>query len=111
MALDPNEAARRALIAYRQLGAIVKEPVGVESASASAESYNQILETLNQCFAIDKSFSDAVIHLKPLEKAHGAVILSYQLDAYGAILLATAHDFIETYLPPEEKKQAFGSDT
>jgi hypothetical protein len=111
MALDLNEAAKRAFIAYRQLDAIVKEPVGVDSATSYAESYNRILETLNQCFAIDKSFSDAVSHLKPLEKAHGAVILSYQLDAYGAILLATAHDFIEMYLSPEEKKKAFGFNT
>ncbi len=111
MALDLNGAAKRALIAYRQLGAIVKEPVGVHSATSCAESYNRILDTLNQCFAIDKPFSDAVSHLEPLEKAHGAVILSYQFDAYGAIPLGAAHDFIEMYLSPEEKKKAIGFDT
>lgn len=111
MAQDPNEAAKRALIAYRQLSAIVKEPVGVDSATAYAESYNRILESLKQCFSIDKSYSDAVNHLEPLEKAHGAVILSYQLDAYGAVLLATAHAFIELYLSPEEKKKALGFHT
>jgi hypothetical protein len=38
-------------------------------------------------------------------------ISSRRMDAYGAILLATAHDFIELYLSPEEKKKAFGFDT
>jgi hypothetical protein len=39
---------KRALNAYRQLSEIVKEPVGVDCATAQAESYNR-------SFSIDKS--------------------------------------------------------
>lgn len=43
MSFDTNETAKRALIAYRQLDAIVKDGVGVASAKAQAESYDRIL--------------------------------------------------------------------
>jgi len=48
MALELNEAAKRALNAYRQLSEIVKEPVSVDCATAQAESDNRILESLDQ---------------------------------------------------------------
>jgi hypothetical protein len=104
MALDPNEAAKRVLIAYRQLSEILKEPIGLLSALAHLESYNRILNTLHECFSVDKAFQNSVSHLKPL-----ASDVEYRnLESDGRVLLATAHTFIELYLSPEEKKKAIG---
>ncbi len=89
----------------------MKEPVGVASAIAHVDTYNRILDTLNQCFSIDKSFSDAVSHLKHLQKGAGGINLATQLDADGPILLATAHAFIELHLSAEDKKKAIGFHT
>ncbi len=68
MALDPNELAKKALIAYRQLQEIVKADIGMESARAHRDSYNRILETLNKCFAIDPAFAEAIRHIHPFEQ-------------------------------------------
>lgn len=104
---DLNEAAKRVLIAYRQLSKIVKS-VGVASALANIVSYNRILDTLNQCFSINPAFSDAVSHLHPLDETGGSAQLAAQVKADAAILLATSHAFIELYLSPEDKKKAIG---
>jgi hypothetical protein len=107
MAMDPNEAAKRALIAYRQLSEIVKDPIGYGSAKAHLQSYNRILDSLNECFSsIDKSFADSVKHLHTLSDFGGT--LPDQMESDGKILLATARGFIEFYLSAEEKKKAFG---
>jgi hypothetical protein len=110
VAIDPNEAARRALIAYRQLNEIVKEEIGLASAKAHLTSYNRILETLNECFAFDKAFVDSINHLKPLG-SQKPMETSYQMESDGKVLLATAHSFIEMYLSPEEKKKVIGFHT
>lgn len=109
MALDPNEAGKRVFIAYRQLHEIVKDGVGVSAAKANLISYNKILETLNQCFAIDVAFKDAVNHLHPVgyDAAH-ALEIAHKIQADGKVLLATAHSFIEMYLSADDKKKAFG---
>jgi len=109
MALDPSELAKKALIAYRQLSEIVKDHIGVTSAIVHSESYNQILDTLNHCFAIDKTFEDSVKHLHHLQE--GTPHLSYKMESDGKVLLATAHSFIEMYMSPEEKKKTFGFHT
>src|SRR5215468_9760735 len=100
MSLDTNEAAKKALIAYRQLEPIVEDGVGVASAKAQAESYDRILETLKQCFSLDKAFSDSVGHLKPLAVTvrGDAMQGAHQIEGDGRVLLATAHSFIELYL-------------
>jgi DNA-binding SARP family transcriptional activator len=104
MALDPNEAGKRALIAYRQLSEIVKSDIGVTSAKTYLESYNQILGTLVSCFTIDPAFTDAVKHLRKLGGSLDH--LSNQMESDGKVLLATARAFIELYLSPEDKKKA-----
>jgi hypothetical protein len=109
--LDAHEAAKRALIAYRQLSEIAKEDVGVSSAKAHVESYNKILETMNRCFSIDRAFSDAVSHLRPLGLTVDGIRLAHQMESDGRILLATAHSFIELYLSAEDRKKAFGFHT
>jgi hypothetical protein len=87
MAVDQNEAAKRALIAYRQLNEIVKEPIGYSDARAHLQSYNRILATLNDCFsAIDKSFADSVKHLQTLGDVGGT--LPDMMESDGKILLA-----------------------
>lgn len=110
MAVDTNETAKKVLIAYRQLEAIVKDGVGVASAKAQAESYDRILETLKQCFSLDKAFSDSISHLKPLSTlARGdAMHAAYQMESDGGVLLAAAHSFIELYLSPDDKKKVLG---
>ncbi len=108
MAMDPHEAAKRALIAYRQLSEIVKDHIGVADAKAHMASYDRILETLNQCFAFDKAFLDSISHLKPLSRSSDAMQASFQMESDGKVLLATAHSFIEMYLSPEDKKKAIG---
>ena len=106
MALDPNEAAKRVLIAYRQLNELVKEHIGFASAAANIESYNRILASLNECFSIDKAFASSVSHLRPLRDETNN--LPFQMESDGKILLSTAHSFIELYLSPEEKKKTIG---
>jgi hypothetical protein len=109
MALDSQDAAKRAFIAHQQLSEIAKEHIGVSSAKAHVESYNRILATLNQCFSIDPAFKDAVSHLQALRYTGGSGLeLSDQLESDGRILLATAHSFIQLYLSPEEKKKTIG---
>ena len=101
-------SGQRVLVAYRQLSEIRKGK-GVSSARAHMISYNRILNTLNECFSIDRVFADAVSHLRALEHSEGGGFqLSCQLEADGAVLLATAHSFIELYLSPEDKKKAIG---
>jgi hypothetical protein len=110
MSLGPQEAAKKVLIAYRQLEAILKDGVGVASGKAQAESYDRILETLNQCFSFDKEFSDSISHLKPVGPTARADAMraAYQIESDGTVLLATAHSFIELYLAPDDKKKAIG---
>jgi hypothetical protein len=110
MALDPNEAAKRAFIAYQQLNEIVKNDIGVSSAKAHLDSYNRILEVLTQCFSIDPAFKDAISHLHALTHRGivGAMDAGYQMESDGRVLLATARSFIELYLSPEEKKKTIG---
>jgi hypothetical protein len=107
--MDPNEAAKRALIAYRQLSEIAKETLHFASGDAYVETYNRVLENLKQCFTLDKAFLESIGHLKPL--ARGANDLPYQMSCDSKILLATTHSFIEMYLSPEEKKKAIGFHT
>ncbi len=104
--MEPNEAAKRALIAYRQLNEMVKDNIGVASAKAHVTSYNKILDTLNQCFEVDPSFSDAVRHLSHLQP--GMHDLSFQMESDGRTLLATAHAFLELYLSADDRKKAIG---
>lgn len=108
MPFDPHEAAKRVLIAYRQLNEIIKEEhIGLVSAVTHVESYNRILDILNECFSIDKAFVASVSHLHHLQD--GTKQLSYQMESDGRILRATAHSFIEMYLSPEDKKKLLGS--
>jgi hypothetical protein len=111
MALDPNDAAKRVLIAYRQLSEIVKEEIGVASAKAHIESYDRILATLNECFSVDKAFSDSISHIKPLGQSFDAMRASYQMESDGKVLLAAAHSFIEMHLSPENRNKAIGFHT
>jgi len=106
MPLYPNEAAKRVLINYRQLGAMLKDPIGVLTAKTSVDSYNRILDSLRECFVIDGAFSDAVSHLQRLHTHMEH--LSYQMESDGKVLLATAHSFIELYLSPADKQKAIG---
>jgi hypothetical protein len=106
MALDPQEAAKHVFIAYRQLDAIVKNDIGFVTAKTQLQTYNHILETLKQCFAIDKAFADAVKHFQPCRA--GDENLAFQMESDGRTLLATAHSFIELYLSPEDKGKAIG---
>jgi hypothetical protein len=109
MADNPQELAKKALIAYRQLHEIVKETLGHETAKAHLDSYNRIVETLNECFAIDPAFADAIKHIHAFgEPLAPGVRLVFKMEADGKILLATAHSFIEMYLSPEDKKKAIG---
>jgi hypothetical protein len=110
MSLDTSEAAKKVLIAYRQLEAMVRDGVGVASAKAQVESYDRILETLKQCFSLDKAFADSISHLNSLSTlARGdAMLAAHQMEADGGVLLATAHSFIELYLSPEDKKKVLG---
>jgi hypothetical protein len=110
MTLDPQQAAKKVLIAYRQLEAMLKHHVGVASAKALAESYDRVLETLRQCFSFDEAFSDSISHLKSLSTLARVEPMdaAYQIEADGKVLLATAHSFIELYLSPEEKRKAIG---
>src|SRR5215470_7179974 len=93
MVLDPNEAARRVFIAYRQLSEIMKE-VNYATAAASLTSYNRILDTLNECFQIDSAFKHAVGHLRYLGQGDENK-LPFQMKSDGRVLLATAQSFIE----------------
>jgi hypothetical protein len=104
-------AAKRALICYRQLDELLKDIVGAK-ARARLESYNSILETLKECFAHDADFADTVKHLRPIrpEGLRGGEA-QLKLGADGAVLIATAHSFIELYLSPEDKKKAIGFHT
>ena len=111
MALDPNDAAKRVLICYRQLNELLKDIAGTK-ARARLESYNHILETLKECSALDLAFADAVRHLQPIQpEGLAAGEAHLKLGADGAVLLATAHSFIELYLSPEEKKKTMGFHT
>src|SRR5215472_5061198 len=98
MAPQPEDIARQVLIAYRQLESIVKSDIGAVTARTQLQSYNRILETLKQCFSIDKVFSDSVNHLQPLGPSLDD--LPWQMESDGRVLLATAHSFIELYLSP-----------
>lgn len=106
MSLDPNEAAKRVLINYRQLDAMVKDHIGILTANTNLESYNRILRSLMDCFVVDESFRESIKHLRPLSDSTDN--LSYQMESDGKVLLATAHSFIEMYLSPEDKKKAIG---
>jgi hypothetical protein len=110
MALEPQQAAKKVLIAYRQLEAMLKDHIGVASVKAQAESYDRILETFRQCFSFDKAFSDSISHLRSLGTSARVEPMdaAFQIEADGKLLLATAHSFIELYLSPEEKKKAIG---
>jgi hypothetical protein len=66
MALDPQQVAKRVLIAYKQLNEIIKDSINPLEANAHIESYNRILDTLNECFAIDEVFKKAISHLRHL---------------------------------------------
>jgi len=103
--MEPNDAAKRVLIGYRQLNEILKENIGISRAQARLESYNQILGTLQKCFALDPAFADAVHHLHPLRESED---LRWRMESEGQVLLATAHSFIELYLSPEDKKKTIG---
>ena len=107
MALDSNDAAKRVLICYRQLTELLKDlkDITMVEAEARLKSYNHILETLKECFALDSTFTDSVKHLQPISSG-GAPNL--KLGADGVVLLATAHSFIELYLSPEYKSKAIG---
>jgi hypothetical protein len=107
MSLEPNDVAKRVLIDYRQLSAIVKEDIGILTAATSCDSYNRILASLKRCFEIDESFGEAIAHFRSLNK-DSTDNLSYQMVSDGRVLLATAHSFIEMYLSPEDKKKAIG---
>jgi|SRR6266478_3316442 len=106
MALDPQEAAKHVFIAYRQLEAIVKDDIGFVTAKTQLQTYNHILETLKQCFTVDKAFSDAVKHFQSCRASDEN--LPFQMESDGRTLLATAHSFIELYLSPEDKRKAIG---
>src|ERR1700675_3508646 len=105
--VEQNEAGKRALIAYRQLEAILKEGVGVRDSQIIADTYDKVLETLKHCFSIDPAFEEAVKHLRRPDRAD-SMSLAYKLESDGKILLATAHAFIELYLSTEDKKKAIG---
>jgi hypothetical protein len=100
--MEANEAAKRVFIAYRQLEEILKSGIGFQSFHSQMPSYNRILTTLKQCFAIDPLFQEAVEHL---ETDPGNL---YKMTADAKVLLATAHSFIELYLSPEDKKKSIG---
>jgi hypothetical protein len=106
MGIDPNDAAKRVLIAYRQLTSILKESIVHASAKAHLLSYNKILDTMKECFSIDSAFAESVQHLKPLGTDLGG--LAHQMESDGKCLIATAHAFIEFYLSAEDKKNAIG---
>jgi len=57
MPLDPNEAAKRVLINYRQLGAMLKDPIGVLTAKTSVDSYNRILDSLVTLYPICNGYT------------------------------------------------------
>jgi len=106
MPLTPHDAARKALIAYRQLQQMVKDRIGGKAAAAYIKSYNRILKTLTECFAVDDAFKEAVSHLRPLDDSTDH--LSYQMECDARMLLAAAHGFIELYLSAEDKAKAIG---
>ena len=103
--MEPNDAAKRVLIGYRQLSEILKTQLGIMSAQTRLESYNRILSSLQECFALDPAFADAVHHLHPLRESED---LRWRMESEGQVLLATAHSFIELYLSPEDKKKTIG---
>jgi hypothetical protein len=105
--VEPSEAAKRALISYRQLEAILKDGVGVRDSQAVVDTYDKVLETLKHCFSIDPAFEEAVKHVRKPDRAD-SMSLAYRLESDGKILLATAHAFIELYLSTEDKQKAIG---
>jgi hypothetical protein len=105
--MEPNEAAKRAFVAYRQLDAVLEGRPGYSSIYAAADTYDRVLKTLQECFSIDSSFADAVKHIKQPDRADKSHLIP-QLRTDGEVLRATAHAFIELYLSPEEKKKAIG---
>jgi hypothetical protein len=79
--MEPSDAAKRVLIAYRQLEAILQPGVvGASSVTAAADSYDKILETLKQCFSVDPLFEDAVKHLHSPSRGAGKLPLVHQLE-------------------------------
>lgn len=104
---DPNETAKRVLIAYQQLSEITKEHLHYGNAPAYLGSYNRILDTLKECFSIDSGFTHAIEHLVHLRNGDNDK-LPNQMECDAKILRATAHSFIELYLSPEEKKKTIG---
>jgi hypothetical protein len=104
---DANEAAKRVLIAYQQLGEVVKEHLHFGNAPAYLASYNRILDTLKECFSLDPDFQSAIQHLAHLRNGDNDK-LPNQMECDAKILRATAHSFIELYLSPEEKKKTIG---
>jgi hypothetical protein len=103
----PSEAdmAKQAFIAYKQLEAFLRGPINFSTLGALIPSYNNILDRLLECFAIDSVFSQSVAHLRPYGNGQDN---PFQMKSDGDILLATAHSFIELYLSPEEKKKTVG---
>src|ERR1700691_2000790 len=106
MPTDPTEVAKRVLIDYRQLEAMLKDHIGIMTAKVNLGNYNRILKSLMDCFVIDESFRESIKHLRSLN--NDTDDLSFQMESDGKILLATAHSFIEMYLSPEDKKKAIG---
>jgi hypothetical protein len=104
MNLNPSEAARKVLIAYRQLSEIVKDSIVLVSAKSHCERYDQILVTLGECFTFDDDLTQSVSLLRPLHPS--TINLVYHMESDGRKLLAMARSFIESYLPPEDKRDA-----
>lgn len=113
--MSPAEAAKIVFICFRQLEELLRQLASdgrdyasvCHTVSASVPTYNAILSSLKECFAIDREFAQRIDHLQPLSSENEWETIR-KMSVEGAVLRGSAHAFIELYLSPEERKKAIG---